>query len=66
MIGYSVRRLVNVEGEDCWLEVYQQSKSVFLAGGSFRDKSFEGKGRSEGSAISDWISRAKYSLDPQR
>jgi hypothetical protein len=66
MIGYSVRRRVNVDGEDCWLEVYHQSKSVFLASGSFRGKSFDGKGRSEGSAVSDWISRAKYSLDPYR
>jgi hypothetical protein len=66
MMGGSIERRVTIDGKTYVLDVHQRSKSVWFAIGTYRDKRYDGKGGSEGSAIKDWIRQVNYWADPHR
>lgn len=56
----SVRRAVNIIGEDCDVSVHQSSKTVWVASGSIEGQYLSVKSRSANSALNDWIAAATY------
>jgi hypothetical protein len=51
---------VTVWGNPEKVEVYQKSKSVWIAVGDYMGQRIEVKGRSQGSALSLWKDAARY------
>ncbi len=53
-------RTVKVWGRDVEISVYQKTKTVWIATGSYLDKHYEVKGRTETQAASAWAEAARY------
>jgi hypothetical protein len=51
---------VKVWGEDCDLSIYQKSKSVWIATGTYNGKSHQYQGRTETQAASAWQDAVRY------
>lgn len=60
MIGAERDVKVRVWGHEIEISVYQKSKSVWIAAGSYMDQFIEVKGSSAGSATKAWASAATY------
>ena len=54
------QRTVMVWGEPVEISVYQKSKSVWIAVGTYMGERLESKGSSESSAAAHWAAAAKY------
>lgn len=55
-----MERTVKIHNEDITISVYQTSKSVWVASGTYMDQSFQTKGRTSSSAVKLWIDAARY------
>jgi hypothetical protein len=55
-----VKTTVTVWGEDYEITVYQQSKSVWIAVGTFEGKEIRVQGRSQSSVTAHWRETAHY------
>lgn len=55
--------IVEVWGQRVEVTVVQHSKTVWTAHGEYLGKSYEGKGRSAGTAAASWKERARYSTN---
>lgn len=53
-------RTVKVWGENVEISVYQKSKAVWIATGSYLGKHYETKGQSENQAAKAWAEAARY------
>jgi hypothetical protein len=51
---------VEVWGQPQEVTVYQKSKTVWMAVGTYHGKTITAKGSTSGSAIKTWIDAAKY------
>jgi hypothetical protein len=60
MIGAEREHKVIVWGHPFTVTVYQKSKSVWIAVGTYLGERIESKDRSEGSALMRWKEAARY------
>ena len=51
---------VSVWGQEIEIHVYQKSKTVWVATGTYMGEHLEVKGSSRGSALKGWIAAARY------
>jgi Zn-finger nucleic acid-binding protein len=55
-----MKKRVVVWGEQVEVDVYQRSKTVWIARGEYNGKSYEGKASTPGAAAKAWADAAKY------
>ncbi len=53
------RQIVEIFGECCEIDVFQKSKTVWLATGGFMGSRLLTKGRSERAAVANWVKTAE-------
>ncbi len=51
---------VSVWGQEIVIHVYQKSKSVWIASGTYMDEHLDVKRSTRGAAIKGWIDAARY------
>lgn len=61
--GKAITYPIRVHGEACEVTVYQSSKTVFIAQGTYKGKSIEGTGGTRGGALNRWRHLADRSDD---
>lgn len=60
MLTGAVKHVINVRGKDYEVSVYQKSKTVWRATGTYEGQRIEVQDRSEQSALARWRGAATY------